>query len=65
MRLRGLRVALGALVNVLADIARFAFLTLHSRMQLASENLFLRKQLALYLDRQVKPLSLPKTPSVP
>jgi transposase InsO family protein len=55
MRLGGLRVALGALVNVLADIARFGFLTLHSHTQLAAENLFLRKQLAMYVERQVKP----------
>jgi hypothetical protein len=31
------------------------FLTLHSRTQLAAENLFVRTQLALYLERQVKP----------
>jgi hypothetical protein len=40
---------------VLADVARLASLTLHSRTQLAAENLFLGKQLALYLERQVKP----------
>ena len=46
-----LRVALRAVVKVLADVARFGFLTLHSRTQLAAENLFLRKQLTLYLER--------------
>jgi len=55
MRRFGLRVALRTVVDVLADIAHFEFLTLHSRTQLAAENLFLRKQLALYLERQVKP----------
>jgi len=40
---------------VLADVARLGLLTLHSRAQLAAENLFLRKQLVLYLERQVKP----------
>ena len=55
MRRFGLRVAVRTVVDVLADVARFGFLTLHSRAQLAAENLFLRKQLALYLERQVKP----------
>jgi len=39
----------------LIDVGRLAPLALHSRAQLAAENLFLRKQLALYLARQVKP----------
>ncbi len=55
MRPCGLRVALRAVVKVLADVARFGFLTLHSGTLLAAVNLFLRKQLALYLDRPVKP----------
>jgi hypothetical protein len=55
MRRFGLRVAFRTVVDVLADVARLGFLTLHSRAQLAAENLFLRKQLALYLERQVKP----------
>jgi hypothetical protein len=46
-----LRVALRTVVDVLADIARLGLLTLHSRTQLAAENMFLRKQLALYLER--------------
>ena len=37
------------------DVVAFLRLGLHSRADLAAENLFLRKQLALYLERQVKP----------
>src|SRR5262252_8914388 len=55
MRRFGLRVVLRTVVDVVSDGARLGFLTLHSRAQLAAENLFLRKQLALYLERQVKP----------
>jgi putative transposase len=55
MRRFGLPVSLRTIVDVLADVARLGFLTLHSRTQLAAENLFLRKQLALYRERQVKP----------
>src|SRR6266566_2506789 len=51
----GLRVALRTIVDLLADVARLGFLALHSRTQLVAENLFLRKQLALYLERGVKP----------
>jgi hypothetical protein len=51
----GLRAALRTLGDVLADVARLGLLTLQSRTQLAAENLFLRKQLALYIERQVKP----------
>jgi putative transposase len=40
---------------VLAHLGRFSWLALQSRVDLATENLFLRKQLALYLERQVKP----------
>jgi hypothetical protein len=42
-------------LSVTGDVARFASLALQSRASLAAENLFLRKQLALYLERQVKP----------
>jgi hypothetical protein len=38
-----------------ADALRLVSLGLRSRSQLAAENLFLRKQLALYRERQVKP----------
>jgi hypothetical protein len=40
---------------VAADVLRFASSMLRSHAQLAAENLFLRKQLALYLERQIKP----------
>jgi transposase InsO family protein len=43
------------LVKVLADVGRFGSLMLPSRATLVAENLFLRKQLALYLERQVRP----------
>jgi transposase InsO family protein len=42
-------------LNVLVDVGRLGLLALHSRAHLAAENLFLRKQLALYLARQAKP----------
>src|SRR5215470_14492710 len=37
------------------DLVRLAFLAAHSRSAFAAENLFLRKQLALYQERKVKP----------
>src|SRR6185436_2419051 len=43
------------IVRVAGDIVQFASLVFRSRAQLAAENVFLRKQLALYLERQVKP----------
>lgn len=55
MRRFGLPVPFRTVINVFVDLARFGFLTLHSPSQLAAENLFLRKQLALYLERDVKP----------
>ena len=42
-------------LDLLLDVLRFVRLSLQPRSALAAENLFLRKQLALYLDRQVKP----------
>ena len=42
-------------VHVLVDGVRFVSAGFRSRSQLAAENLFLRKQLALYRERQVKP----------
>jgi putative transposase len=38
-----------------SDLVRFLAASLRSRTALAAENLFLRKQLALYRERQVKP----------
>ena len=40
---------------VVFDLVRLAFLAAHSRSALAAENLFLRKQLALFQERKVKP----------
>jgi hypothetical protein len=40
---------------VVFDLVRLAFLAAHSRGALAAENLFLRKQLALFQERKVKP----------
>lgn len=37
------------------DLVRFVATSLRSRVTLAAENLFLRKQLALYRERQVQP----------
>jgi putative transposase len=43
-------------LRVMADLVRLALLAARSRRALAAENLFLRKQLALFQERQVKPL---------
>ena len=40
---------------LLLDLLRFVSLGLHSRAELAAENLFLRKQLVLYAERGVRP----------
>jgi putative transposase len=40
---------------VVFGLARLAFLAVHSRSALAAETLFLRKQLALFQERKVKP----------
>ena len=40
---------------VVFDLVRLAFLAAHSRSALVAENLFLRKQLALFQERKVKP----------
>jgi hypothetical protein len=42
-------------VRLLVDVLVFVSLGIRSRSRLAAENLFLRKQLALYRERQVKP----------
>src|SRR5262245_31989970 len=41
--------------RVATDLTSFIALAFRSHTQLAAENLFLRKQLALYLERQAKP----------
>ena len=43
------------ILRVARDLALLITSALRSRAQLAAENLFLKKQLALYLERQVKP----------
>jgi hypothetical protein len=44
------------IARVAGDVLRFVSSSmLRPRVQLAAENLFLRKQLVLYLERQVKP----------
>ncbi len=40
---------------VVLDLVRLASLAAHSRSALAAENLFLRKQLALFQERKIKP----------
>ena len=40
---------------VVCDLVRLAFLAAQSRSALAAENLFLRKQLALFQERKIKP----------
>jgi hypothetical protein len=50
--------AVNSVLNILAlirDALIFLKLYFSSRSSLAAENLFLRKQLAVYLERQVKP----------
>jgi len=41
--------------DLLLDSLRLIGASLQTRCRLAAENLFLRKQLALYLERQVRP----------
>ena len=40
---------------LLTDLLRLLLSTCRSRAQLAAENLFLRNQLAYYLERQIRP----------
>jgi hypothetical protein len=40
---------------VVVDLVRLASLAAHSHSALAAENLFLRKQLALFQERKIKP----------
>src|SRR5262245_54800392 len=55
MRRFGLPVAFAPSSMCFAAAPRLGFLTLHSRAQLAAENLFLRKQLELYREPDVRP----------
>lgn len=43
------------LLTLLMDVLRYLLLCLRPSTALTAENLFLRKQLALYQERQVKP----------
>ena len=43
------------IIILLGDLARFLWLTLRPQNALAAENLFLRKQLAMFQERKVKP----------
>src|SRR5687767_11358448 len=49
------RIVLRTVPRMVSDILRLISLAIRSHAQLAAENLFLRKQLALYVERQVKP----------
>ena len=42
-------------LNLFADLLRFLVLSLRSKSSLAAENLFLRKQLAFYQERKIRP----------
>jgi putative transposase len=56
LRLRGnLILFASTLLTLVVDVVWFLWLCLRPRMTLAAENLFLRKQLALYQERHVKP----------
>ena len=43
------------IITLLGDLASFLWLTLRPRSELAAENLFLRKQLAMFQERKAKP----------
>jgi putative transposase len=45
-------------MSLFASMFRFVILTLRSRNSLAAENLFLRKQLAFYQERKIRPRRL-------
>jgi putative transposase len=52
---RDARVLVFSIFAVLIDAMTFVFLSLRSSSALAAENLFLRKQLAMYVERKQKP----------
>ncbi len=56
--MRGLQLCLDVgwvMIGLVIDLVCFLGITFRSHTTLAAENLFLRKQLALYRERQVKP----------
>src|SRR5215510_12436753 len=57
--LRTLLQLAGTLLTLFVDAVRFLRLCLHLHPALAAENLFLRKQLALYQERHIKPRRAP------
>src|SRR5438105_12096321 len=55
MSLSRSRAAVRTILHLVGDVVRFVSEAARSHAQLAAENRFLRKQLALYLERQAKP----------
>src|SRR5215467_4053931 len=49
------RVAVCTILRLVDDVLQLVAGAVRSRAQLSAENLFLRKQLALYMERQAKP----------
>ena len=49
------RVAFRTILRIACDLLRLVSAAVRSHAHLAAENLFLRKELALYVERQVKP----------
>jgi hypothetical protein len=49
------RAALRTVLRIACDLLQLISAAIGSQARLAAENLFLRKQLALYVERQVKP----------
>jgi hypothetical protein len=49
------RLSVATLLRLVCDVARFGTAMCRPRAALAAENLFLKKQLALYIERQAKP----------
>jgi len=55
MPLSRIRLAVRTVLRLVGDLERLVVGAVRSQAQLSAENLFLRKQLALYVERQVKP----------
>jgi hypothetical protein len=49
------RAAVRTVLRIAGDVLRLVSTAVRSHTQLAAENLFLRKQLALYVEREAKP----------
>src|SRR5713101_9942540 len=49
------RAAVRTILHIACDLLRLLSAAVRSHAQLAAENLFLKKQLALYVERQVRP----------